>query len=140
MNLAPCTRVSPGKEVLMEATRCPYCAEDVRAEAIRCPHCRSRLGDAGGWYRDHPERRLAGVAVAVARAFGISVAAARVAFIALGFVHLAGPLLYLALWLIVPFTPGERSLAEEGLRRGQQLVARLMGDDHSTTVPGGPRA
>ena len=72
---------------------CPYCAEEIHAAALRCPHCRSHLpaGDAQPWRRDHPDRRVAGVAVAAAHAFGVPVASARVVFIVLTFIHFLGP-------------------------------------------------
>src|SRR6266481_5152427 len=93
----------------MEDVRtCPYCAEEIRAAATRCPYCRSRVTalDPERWFRDHPERRVAGVASAVARALAIPVGAVRLGFIVLTFVHLLGPLLYGALWLLIPYTPG----------------------------------
>jgi hypothetical protein len=64
----------------------------------------------------------------------------RVTFVALSFIHLAGPILYAALWLVIPFSPGGRSVAEEGLRRAQEIAARLFGRDGGSTVPGGPPA
>lgn len=91
-----------------EFRSCPYCGEQIRSAATRCRYCRSRLAalDPERWYRDHPDRRVAGVAAAVARALAVPVGAVRLGFIVLTFMHLVGPLLYGALWLLIPFAPG----------------------------------
>jgi phage shock protein PspC (stress-responsive transcriptional regulator) len=109
--------------------RCPYCAEEILAEAIRCRYCRSRLVmlDPAHWYRNHRERRLAGVAIAVARALAVPVGAVRIAFVALVFFHFFGPVLYAALWILIPYDPGEESVLESALARARQMVARLRG-------------
>ena len=122
------------------ARTCPYCAEDIRAEATRCPHCRSHLPapEPERWRRDRPERRLGGVAAALGHALGFPVGAVRVAFLALTFFHLLGPLAYGTLWVILPFSPGEASPLERGLDRAREFVARLKGQN--PPVPGGPLA
>ena len=124
-----------------DATRkCPYCAEDIPLAAVRCRYCRSRLTtlDPAHWYRDHPDRRFGGVAVAVARALALPVAVVRVGFIALAFFHLVGPIIYAALWLVIPFRPGD----EAPFERGVGLVRDFFGhDDGPRDVhPGDPAA
>jgi phage shock protein PspC (stress-responsive transcriptional regulator) len=119
----------------METTRpCPYCAEEIAREAIRCRYCRSRLFalDPGRWHRDQPDRRLAGVAAATARGLAVPSGWVRIGFVALTFVHLLGPLLYGALWLLLPAGQGAESPAEEWLGRDREALRRWrLGERHA---------
>jgi phage shock protein PspC (stress-responsive transcriptional regulator) len=123
---------------------CPYCAEEIAASAVRCPHCRSRLHlrDGAAWHRDHPERVLGGVAAAVAHAAAVPVTLVRAAFVVLTFFHLLGPLLYGALWMLLPARSGEPSWLEGAFGRGEAALRRLRGGDDARpgTVPRRPSA
>ena len=126
---------------MTERRTCPYCAEEIAAQAVRCPHCRSRLVmfDATALHRDHPDRKLAGVAAALAQALTVPTVVVRVAFVVLTFFHLAGPALYGILWVLVPYAPGEESLLERWLGAVQAALRRLRGAATGPRVPG-PRA
>ncbi|HEY2385754.1 MAG TPA: PspC domain-containing protein [Candidatus Binatia bacterium] len=106
---------------------CPFCGEQIRTAATRCRYCRSRLTtlDPERWYRDHPERRLAGVAAALARALVVPIGAVRLGFVVFSFVHLIGLLIYGALWLLIPFAPGGDAPLGRVFAFGRELLTLL---------------
>ena len=106
---------------------CPFCAEAILPDAIRCPHCRSRLValDPAGWRRDQPERRIAGVAAALSHALAVPVGLVRAAFILLTLVHFVGAFAYLALWAVVPLTPGQPTPFERAVTVARETAARF---------------
>ena len=72
----------------MSTKACPYCAEDIKEAAVKCRHCGSMLGPrpgAGEWYRDLDNKMFSGVCAGLARQFGVSVTALRIAFVIAAF-------------------------------------------------------
>jgi phage shock protein PspC (stress-responsive transcriptional regulator) len=120
---------------------CPFCAEDIAAAAIRCPHCRSRLSlfDALEWRRDHPERRMAGVAAAIAHATALPVNAVRLGFGVLTFVHLLGPILYALGWALIPEAAGAPSVVERAFGQAETTLRRWRSGEPTPPgpLPGG---
>ena len=75
-------------------------------------------------YRNREGRQIAGVSIALAEAFGVSVTFVRLAFIVLTFVNFVGPLIYLVLWVLLPAEP-----------HGQSPLGQLVvGKDGKTSI------
>jgi phage shock protein PspC (stress-responsive transcriptional regulator) len=107
---------------------CPYCREDILVSAVKCRYCKTDLEVDPGEpiCRDLPGRIVAGVAVYIAKAMGISVSLVRVIFVVTT-IFLA-PLtlsIYLAVWLIVPFRPDQQSSLEKLVAEGKRRYDRL---------------
>src|SRR4030095_5125202 len=103
--------------------------------------CRGRVAacDPARGYRSHPERRLAGVAAAIGHAVAVPIVAVRVAFIVFTVVTHLGPIVYGALWLLIPYAPGEpprRAVCPRAPPRGG---GRGPGDPQNPTPPPPPR-
>lgn len=92
----------------MTMKTCPYCAEEIKEAAIKCRYCGSMLAErplAAEWRRDLDHKMIGGVCSGLARQFGISVTALRIAFVIATFAGGWGILIYVALWLIMPVAP-----------------------------------
>jgi phage shock protein PspC (stress-responsive transcriptional regulator) len=92
------------------------------------------------WHRDFPDRRVAGVCAGLAHQLGVPLILVRAGFI-LGTVlpgmHLAGPVLYAAFWLLMPSAPAGPS----GLDRLLDGIHGLrdLREDWADTEPREPR-
>lgn len=94
--------------------------------------------DPAVWRRDHPDRRLAGVATAVAHGLAVPVSLVRLSFIVLTFVHFVGAMAYAALWMVIPQHVGEASVLERTLDALRTLVQSLFGPPPRSGGPSAP--
>lgn len=89
-----------------QTKKCPYCAEYVLADAIRCRYCNSWLNRRDSmleWKRSRKFAKLTGVCAGLAQQFQISVTFIRLAFVIMTFFSGIGIVLYLALWILMPW-------------------------------------
>jgi len=93
-----------------------------RPSESRPPRGPRGLRDPREWYRDYPERKIAGVCASLARNLEISVTAVRAVFIGLALFHGAGLILYGVLWALLPDWEGEPSALDRLIRVGKRAL------------------
>ena len=97
--------------------------------------------DPAAWRRDHPDRRVAGVASAVSHAFAVPVGVVRAGFVVGTFLHFVGPIAYAALWALIPARPGEPAGWQRGADAARVAARRFWhGDAATPAAPTGPAA
>jgi phage shock protein C len=87
---------------------CPYCRTENAPGATRCAACTSWMTErptAREWTRARDGAWLGGVASGLAKRFGLSVVAVRLAFVLATLLGLWGLVVYVALWVLMPLEP-----------------------------------
>jgi phage shock protein C len=87
---------------------CPYCRTENAPGAVRCAACTSWMTErppVREWTRAREGSWIGGVASGLAKRFGLSVVATRLAFVLGTLLGFWGLVVYVALWVLMPLEP-----------------------------------
>jgi phage shock protein PspC (stress-responsive transcriptional regulator) len=107
---------------------------------VKCRHCGSSLGGSvlsREWYRSRDGKKIAGVCAGLAQEFGIAATPVRLAFVLLTLIAGgAGIILYLILWVVMPYRPERTALPVGDALESIELPAQK--DPRMNTKPSPP--
>ncbi|MFH1727125.1 MAG: PspC domain-containing protein [Pseudomonadota bacterium] len=96
---------------MSETKKCPFCLEDIHNDAVKCKHCTSfvvKKRPVKEWFRDYNARKIAGVCAGLSNQFGIPSSLLRVLFVIGFFLGGWGLIVYISLWILMPWNPDEK--------------------------------